>query len=114
RVHACTTHAYAQLQINRGGPRLVSGECCEIASAILPLRHLSGYFISVFELGTDLVFAIGDIAGKGLSAGMWFTHVVGMVRLQIEALGDPAAALSAINRDLLLTRLELPLTTVLL
>jgi len=61
-----------------------------------------------------LVFAIGDIAGKGLSAGMWFTYVVGMVRLQIEVLGNPAAALSAINRNLLLTRLELPLTTVLL
>src|SRR5437899_839691 len=70
--------------------------------------------ISLFELFTDMVFAIGDITGKGLSAGMWFTHVVGMVRLQIEALGDPAAALSAINRDLQLTRLELPLTTVLL
>jgi serine phosphatase RsbU (regulator of sigma subunit) len=45
---------------------------------------------------------------------MWFTHVVGMVRTQIEALGDPAAALSAINRNLLLTGLQPPLTTVLL
>jgi sigma-B regulation protein RsbU (phosphoserine phosphatase) len=104
----------AQVQRKLCGPRVLRRDPFEIAGELFPVRHLSGDFISVFELGTDLVFAIGDIAGKGLSAGMWFTHVVGMVRLQIEALGDPAAVLSAINRDLLLTRLELPLTTVFL
>jgi serine phosphatase RsbU (regulator of sigma subunit) len=102
----------AQVQRKLCGPRLLRRASFEIASEIFPVRHLSGDFISVFELGPDLVFAIGDIAGKDLSAGMWFTHVVGMVRLQVEALGDPAAALSAINRNLLLTHLELPLTTV--
>jgi len=103
----------AQVQRKLCGPRLLRREPFEIASEIFPVRHLSGDFISVFELGADLVFAIGDIAGKDLSAGMWFTHVVGMVRLQVEALGDPAAALSTINRNLLLTLSELPLTTVL-
>ena len=109
-----TMYEAAQVQRKLCGPRLLRREPFEIASEIFPVHHLSGDFISVFELGTDLVFAIGDIAGKGLSAGMWFTYVVGMVRLQIEALGDLAASLSAINRNLLLTRLELPLTTVLL
>jgi serine phosphatase RsbU (regulator of sigma subunit) len=104
----------AQVQRKLCGPRLLRCESFEIASELFPVRHLSGDFISVFELDTDLVFAIGDIAGKGLSAGMWFTYVVGMVQQQIEALGDPAAALSAINRNLLLTHLELPLTTVLI
>jgi len=108
-----TLYEGAQVQRKLCGPRLLRREAFEIASEIFPVRHLSGDFISVFELDTDLVFAIGDIAGKGLSAAMWFTYVVGMVRLQIEALGDLAAALSAINRNLLLTRLELPLTTVL-
>jgi serine phosphatase RsbU (regulator of sigma subunit) len=108
-----TMYEAAQVQRKLCGPRLLRREPFEIASEIFPVRHLSGDFISVFELGPDLVFAIGDIAGKDLSAGMWFTHVVGMVRLQMEALGDPAAALSAINRSLLLTHLELPLTTVL-
>jgi serine phosphatase RsbU (regulator of sigma subunit) len=108
-----TMYEAAQVQRKLCGPRLLRRAPFEIASEIFPVRHLSGDFISVFELGPDLVFAIGDIAGKELSAGMWFTHVVGMVRLQIEALGDPAAALSAINRTLLLTHLGLPLTTVL-
>lgn len=109
-----TIYEAAQVQRKLCGPRLLRREPFEIASEIFPVSHLSGDFICVFELGTDLVFAIGDIAGKGLSAAMWFTYVVGMVRFQIEALGDLAAALSAINRNLLLTRLELPLTTVLL
>jgi serine phosphatase RsbU (regulator of sigma subunit) len=108
-----TMYEAAQVQRKLCGPRLLRHKRFEIASEIFPVRHLSGDFVSVFERGPDLVFAIGDIAGKDLSAGMWFTHVVGTVRLQMEAQGDPAAALSAINRDLLLTHLELPLTTVL-
>jgi serine phosphatase RsbU (regulator of sigma subunit) len=109
-----TMYEAAQVQRILCGPRFHRREPFEIAAEIFPVRHLSGDFISVFELGPDLAFAIGDIAGKDLSAGMWFTYVVGVVRLQMESLGDPAAALSAINRNLLLTRLELPLTTVLL
>ena len=104
----------AQVQRRLCGPRYLRCESFEIASEIFPVRHVSGDFISVFELEDDLVFAIGDIAGKGLSAAMWFTHIIGMVRTQIATLGNPAAALSAINRDLLQTRLELPLTSLLL
>ena len=104
----------AQVQRRLCGPRYLRRESFEIASEIFPVRHVSGDFLSVFELESDLVFAIGDIAGKGLSAAMWFTHVIGMVRMQITALGNPAAALSAINRDLMQARLELPLTSLLL
>jgi sigma-B regulation protein RsbU (phosphoserine phosphatase) len=104
----------AQVQRRLCGPRYLHRESFEIASEIFPVRHVSGDFISVFELENDLVFAIGDIAGKGLAAAMWFTHVIGMVRMKITALGSPAAALSAINRDLMQTRLELPLTSLLL
>ena len=104
----------AQVQRQLCGPRYVRCQSFEIASEIFPVRHVSGDFISLFELENDLVFAIGDIAGKGLSAAMWFTQVVSMLRMQITALGNPAAALSAINRDLLRTRLEFPLTSLLL
>jgi serine phosphatase RsbU (regulator of sigma subunit) len=104
----------AQVQRRLCGPRYLHRESFEIASEIFPVRHVSGDFISVFELENDLVFAIGDIAGKGLSAAMWFTHVIGMVRMKITALGNPAAALSAINRDLMQAPLELPLTSLLL
>ena len=104
----------AQVQRRLCGPRYLRWESFEIASEIFPVRHVSGDFISVFELEGDLVFAIGDIAGKGLSAAMWFTHILGLLRMQITALESPAAALSAINRDLLQTSLEFPLTSLLL
>ena len=50
------------------GPRYLRRDSFEIASEIFPVRHLSGDFISIFDFEDDLVFAIGDIAGKGLSA----------------------------------------------
>jgi len=104
----------AQVQRRLCGPRHVRTALYEFASEIFPVRHLSGDFVSVIELGGDLVFAIGDLAGKGLAAGMWFTHVVGIIRRAISAQGDPAAALSAADRDLLGSGLEFPLTTVFL
>src|SRR5205823_3160042 len=104
----------AQVQRRVCGPRHLRAGSYEFASEIFPLHYLSGDFVTVMEVEGDLVFAIGDIAGKGLMAGMWFTHVVGMIRRQMPALGDPAAALSAINRDLLLTGLDVPLTTLFL
>jgi len=104
----------AQVQRRLCGPRHFRARSYEFASEIFPVRHLSGDFISLLQIEGDLVFAIGDIAGKGLMAGMWFTHVLGMIRRQISALGDPAAALSAVNRDLLLTGLDVPLTTLFL
>ena len=104
----------AQVQRRLCGPSHFQVGSYEIASEIFPVRHISGDFISVLQIEGDLVFAIGDIAGKGLMAAMWFTQVMGMIRRQMSALGDPAAALSSVNRELLLTGFEVPLTTLFL
>jgi serine phosphatase RsbU (regulator of sigma subunit) len=104
----------AQVQRKLCGPRHLRAGSYEFASEIFPVRHLSGDFISLLQLEDDLVFAIGDIAGKGPMAAMWFTHVVGMLRRQISELGDPAAALSAIDHNLSLSGLESPLITLFL
>jgi len=104
----------AQVQRRLCGPRHLRAGPYEFASEIFPVCHLSGDFITLMQIEGDLVFAIGDIAGKGLMAAMWFTDVVGMIRRQMTMVGDPAAALSAVNRDLLLTGLEVPLTTLFL
>ena len=109
-----TLYEGAQVQRKLCGPRYLRRESFEIASEIFPVRHLSGDFISIFETAEDVTFALGDIAGKGLAAGMWFTHLVGMLQLRIAEQRDPASALSVINEDLLRTRMELPLTTVFL
>lgn len=96
------------------GPRHLRRGPFEIASEIFPVRHLSGDFISIFDFEKDLVFAIGDISGKGLSAAMWFSHLVTAIQLQFATCGDPASTLVAINHDLLRTNLEIPLSTLLL
>jgi serine phosphatase RsbU (regulator of sigma subunit) len=117
REHDELRHAIceaAQVQRRLCSPRHLRAGPYEFASEIFPVRHLSGDFISLLQIESDLVFAIGDIAGKGLIAAMWFTNVLGMIRRQMSVLGDPAAALSAINRDLLLTGLDVPLTTLFL
>ena len=109
-----TMYEAAQVQRRLCGPRYFRTGDYELASEIFPVRHLSGDFIILMQLGGDLVFTIGDIAGKGVAAGMWFTHVVGMIRRAISTHGDPAAALLAVHRDLALTGVELPLTTLFL
>ena len=104
----------AQTQRKLCGPRHFRAGSYEFASEIFPLRHLSGDFISVMQLKGDLVFIIGDIAGKGLMAGMWFTHMVGMIRREVSVHGDPAAAVAAVDRNLLISGMEFPLTTLFL
>jgi sigma-B regulation protein RsbU (phosphoserine phosphatase) len=44
---------------------------------------------------------------------MWFLHILGTIRRHLATLGDPAAAISAVDRDLRLTGFEIPLTTLL-
>ncbi|MFB3813744.1 MAG: PP2C family protein-serine/threonine phosphatase [Terriglobales bacterium] len=90
----------AQLQRQLSGPRLLRREGFEIAAEIFPVRHLSGDFYNVTDLGSSALLGIGDIAGKGLLAGMWFTYVLGLTRTQGEAHDDPAVALANINRQM--------------
>lgn len=88
----------AQMQRMLSGPRLLRRGPFEVAAEIFPVRHLSGDFFSVSDLGTTALLAIGDIAGKGLLAGMWFTYLLGLTRIYGVPAKDAAAALAAINR----------------
>jgi sigma-B regulation protein RsbU (phosphoserine phosphatase) len=72
----------------------------EIASEIFPVRYVSGDFYDVLDLDGAVGLAVGDIAGKGLAAGLWFAHLLGLIRIHAGLLPDPAAAVAAINRDL--------------
>jgi len=58
---------------------LVSDEF-EIAGEIFPVRHLSGDFFKVMELDSTLGLTVGDIAGKGLSAGIWQAHLMDLIQ----------------------------------
>ena len=70
-----------------------------IASEIFAVRHLPGDFFTVEETDRGLVFALGDIGGKGLAAGMWVTHLIGLIRTYTAANSDPHAIAAAVNRE---------------
>jgi sigma-B regulation protein RsbU (phosphoserine phosphatase) len=72
----------------------------EIAGEIFPVRCISGDFYDVLDLGAATGLVVGDIAGKGLAAGLWSTHLLGLVRMHAGSLAEPAKAVAAINRQL--------------
>jgi sigma-B regulation protein RsbU (phosphoserine phosphatase) len=104
----------AQMQRKLSGPRFLRRGDFQIAAEMFPVRHLSGDFFNVSDLGKITLLAIGDIAGKGLLAGMWFTHLLGLTRMYGESLGDPALALTAINRQICQPAIPVPMTSLFL
>lgn len=103
----------AHLQRRFGAWRQLRRGSFEIAGEIFPLRHVSGDVLTVFDSGSHTVLGIGDIAGKGLGSGMWFTHLAGLVRLFAGATEDPAEVTTLINGHLTGLKPEPPLTTLL-
>src|SRR5881398_1394414 len=89
----------AQVHRHLCAPRLLRFQDFEIASEIFAVRHLPGDFFTVEETSGGVVMALGDISGKGLGAGMWTTHFVGLVRAHAARAGGAAAIVSAVNRD---------------
>src|ERR1700756_3994083 len=99
----------AQVQRKLCAPReLVSGEF-EIAGEIFPVRHLSGDFFKVMKLDCALGITVGDIAGKGLSAGIWQAHLMDLVQRCAGTYALPADAVAAVNRDLCRDQNEPPI-----
>src|SRR6266571_2511259 len=96
------TAVYEAAQVHRRlcAPRLLHYEDFEIASEIFAVRHLPGDFFTVEETNDGVILALGDICGKGLAAGMWTTHVVGLVRAHTARTSEPEAIVARVNRDL--------------
>jgi len=104
----------AQVQRKLSPPCRLERGLFDIAGEIFPVRHLSGDFLNVFDVDLQTVLGIGDIAGKGGSAGMWFTLMVGLVRVLAGSLNDPAEIAAGINNYLAALQPEAPITTLFL
>jgi len=102
----------AQVQRRLCAPRELTWGEFEIAGEIFPVRHLSGDFFKVFKLGAALGIVVGDIAGKGLSAGIWLTHMTSLVQRCAQTHTDPAVAVAEVNRELCEGHGEPPLTAL--
>ena len=90
----------AQVHRRLCAPTLVRNGAFDVASEIFAVRHLPGDFFSVEEMCDGLLLALGDIGGKGLAAGMWVTHLIGLIRSHTAVNSDPEAVVAAVNRDI--------------
>ncbi len=104
----------AQVHRRLCAPRHLHYEDFEIASEIFAVRHLPGDFFTGEETGDGVILALGDICGKGLAAGMWTTHLVGLVRAHTARTSSTAEIVSAVNRDICLMPLVRPLASLFL
>ena len=102
----------AQVHRRLCAPRLMRHGAFDVASEIFAVRHLPGDFFSVDETRDGLVFALGDIGGKGLAAGMWVTHLVGLIRTHTAVNSDPEAIVAGVNRDIARLAAVEPLSTM--
>ena len=90
----------AQVHRRLCAPTLVRHGSFDVASEIFAVRHLPGDFFSVEQTNDGLILALGDIGGKGLAAGMWVTHLVGLVRTHTATSSDPETIVAGVNRDI--------------
>jgi phosphoserine phosphatase RsbU/P len=104
----------AQVHRRLCAPRLVRYGNIEIASEIFAVRQLPGDFFTIEETSDEVILTLGDICGKGLAAGMWTTHVVGLVRAHTTANSQPETIVSGVNRDICRTAILPPLASLFL
>jgi serine phosphatase RsbU (regulator of sigma subunit) len=104
----------AQIQRKLSGPRSLRRGRFQFGSEVFAARFIPGDFTALWDLGDVVVCAIGDIAGKGVAAGMWFTYMVGLLQTYSSSGGDPAEALAELNWNLCSLRPSAPFSTIFL
>jgi serine phosphatase RsbU (regulator of sigma subunit) len=104
----------AQIQRKLSGPRTLRRGSVEFASEVFAARYLSGDFTVLSQNGSRVLATLGDIAGKGLAAGMWFTNLAALLQCYGHPSSDPADVASEINRHLCYLRPVAPFVTAFL
>jgi sigma-B regulation protein RsbU (phosphoserine phosphatase) len=101
----------AQIQRKLSGPHELRHGDLQFASEVFAARFLSGDFTTFLQNGSKVLVAHGDIAGKGVAAGMWFTNLAGLLQSYGRPDSDPAKIASEINRHLCYLRPVAPFVT---
>ena len=104
----------AQIQRKLSGPRALQCGRMEFASEVYAARYLSGDFAVLSQNGSRVLATLGDIAGKGFAAGMWFTNLAGLLQSYGHPDSDPAEIVTEINRHLCYLRPAAPFVTAFL
>jgi sigma-B regulation protein RsbU (phosphoserine phosphatase) len=110
------TSIFEAAQVHRRlcAPRHLRFGDFDFASEIFAVRQLPGDFFSVEDTGNGVVFALGDVSGKGLAAGMWTPHLVGLVRAHTTPHASPASIVASVNRAISRTSAFIPFASLFL
>jgi serine phosphatase RsbU (regulator of sigma subunit) len=100
-----------QIQRKLSGPRLLRCGDLQFASEVFAARFLAGDFTTFSQDGSKVLAVLGDIAGKGVAAGMWFTHLVGLLQSYGRPDFDPARIAREMNRHLCYLKPVAPFVT---
>jgi sigma-B regulation protein RsbU (phosphoserine phosphatase) len=101
----------AQIQRKLSGPRILRSGDLQFASEVFAARFLSGDFTTLSQDGSRVLTVLGDIAGKGIAAGMWFTHLAGLLQSYGRLDSDPSRIAAEMNRHLCYLRPVAPFVT---
>jgi serine phosphatase RsbU (regulator of sigma subunit) len=117
-LHAQIADA-VQIQRKLSGPRVLQCGDLQFAREVFAARYLSGDFSTFSQqqlpTGESRVLAVlGDIAGKGVAAGMWFTHLAGLLQSCGRPDFDPSTIATEINRHLCYLQPVAPFVTALI
>ena len=104
----------AQIQRKLSGPRVLRSGDLQFASEVFAARFLSGDFTTLSQSGSRVLTVLGDIAGKGIAAGMWFTHLAGLLQSYGRPDSNPSRIATEINRHLCYLRPVAPFVTAFL
>jgi serine phosphatase RsbU (regulator of sigma subunit) len=104
----------AQIQRRLSGPRVLRRGNLDCAREVFAAGYLSGDFTLFWAHGAKILAVIGDIAGKGLPAGMWFTHLVGLLQHYAVLGAEPSSVATEVNRHLCSLRPLAPFVTMFL
>jgi serine phosphatase RsbU (regulator of sigma subunit) len=101
----------AQIQRKLSGPHELRHGSLQFTSEVFAARFLSGDFTTFLKIDSRVLAVHGDIAGKGVAAGMWFTNLAGLLQSNGHLDSDPAQIASEINRQLCYLRPIAPFVT---
>lgn len=104
----------ARIQRKLSGPRMFRNVNLQFASEVFAARYLSGDFTTFSQNGSRVLVVLGDIAGKGIAAGMWFTNMAGLLQSYGGPDADPSKIATEVNHHLCDLRPVAPFVTAFL
>ena len=103
-----------QIQRKLSGARALRNGELQFAREVFAAQYLSGDFTMLWQNGSKVLTVHGDIAGKGVAAGMWFTNLAGLLQSYGGPDSNPGTIALEVNRHLCYLRPIAPFVTAFL